>query len=220
MRSLVLIGVVSLLAGASVPAAGQTMDMARYQRAAVRAVNQEDAAEALNRALKGKKPEEARATGQQLARMGAARLKGDDLKQRAELILEFTDRAGPKMCSAWSRGTATPEQTAQMVAKLDSTSLDQWVRLSVRSMVAEINQKPKAFEGSEKDVAKMFESLDKGMSSDDSQRFHDIIGRFDKASNDDACWFGRQLYIAALALDGKRRDHALRTLVWLELKPS
>ena len=66
----------------------------------------------------------------------------------------------------------------------------------------------------------MFESLDQGMSSSDSQRFHDAMGRFTKASNDDACWFGQQLYRAALALDGKRREHALRTLVWLELQPS
>src|SRR5215217_1751704 len=108
MRSLRLIVVLMALVWVSVPAAGQTIDMARYQRAAIRAVNHEDAADVLNRAMKGKKPEEARMTGQQLARNGAARLKGDELKRRAELILAFTDRAGPKVCSAWSRGTATP----------------------------------------------------------------------------------------------------------------
>jgi hypothetical protein len=196
------------------------MEMARYQRAAVRAVNREDAAEAITRAMKGKKPEEARATGHQLAARGAARLKGDDLKRRAEIILDFTDRAGVKVCSAWARGTATPDQTSQMVAKLDSVPLDDWVRLSVRAMVAEINEKPKAFNGSQKDVAKMFESLDAAMSPSDSQRFHGVMGSFDKASNEDACWFGQQLYRGALALDGKRREHTLRTLVWLELQPS
>jgi len=220
MRSLILVGALSLLAGVSTTALGQTMEMARYQRAAVRAVNREDAAEALNRAMKGKKPDEARAAGFQLASRGAARLKGDDLKRRAEIILDFTDRAGAKVCSAWARGTATPDQTAQMVAKLDSVPLDDWVRLSVRAMVAEIKEKPKAFNGSQKDVSKMFESLDAAMSPSDSQRFHDVMGRFNKASNEDACWFGQQLYRAALGLDGKRRDHTLRTLVWLEQQPS
>jgi hypothetical protein len=220
MRSLMLVGAVSLLAGVSTAAWGQSVEMARYQRAAIRAVNQENAAEVITRAMKGKKPEEARATGHQLAARGAARLKGDDLKRRAEIILDFTDRAGAKVCSAWSRGTATPDQTAQMVAKLDSVPLDDWVRLSVRAMMAEIREKPKAFNGSQKDVAKMFEDLDAGMSPKDSQRFHDVMGRFNKASNEDACWFGQQLYRAALALDGKRRDHTLRTLVWLELQPS
>ena len=220
MRSLSLVVALGALVAVSTPAAGQSMDMARYQRAAVRAVNREDAAEDLNRALKGKKPEEARATGQQLAQRGVARLKGDDLKRRAELILVFTDRAGPKMCSAWSRGSAAPEHITQMVARLDSTGLEDWVRLSVRAMVYEIRDKPKPFAGSQKDVGKMFESLDQGMSSGDSQRFHDVMGRFAKASDDDACWFGQQLYRAALALDGKRRDHALRTLVWLEQQPS
>jgi hypothetical protein len=219
MRSLMLVGALSLLAGVST-AWGQSMEMARYQRAAVRAVNREDAAEAITRAMKGKKPEEARATGHQLAARGAARLKGDDLKRRAEIILDFTDRAGVKVCSAWARGTATPDQTSQMVAKLDSVPLDDWVRLSVRAMVAEINEKPKAFNGSQKDVAKMFESLDAAMSPSDSQRFHGVMGSFDKASNEDACWFGQQLYRGALALDGKRREHTLRTLVWLELQPS
>jgi hypothetical protein len=220
MRPISPILALGVLVGISTPALGQTMDMARYQRAAVRAVNREDAADVLNRAMKGKKPDEARATGQQLAMRGVARLKGDDLKRRAELILIFTDRAGWKMCNAWSRGTATPEQTSQMVAKLDSTDLDDWVRLSVRAMVSEIKEKPKPFDGSQKDVVKMFESLDNGMSSSDSQRFHDVMGRFDKSSNEEACWFGQQLYRAALALDGKRRDHALRTLVWLERQPN
>jgi hypothetical protein len=219
MRSLILVGALSLLAGVS-GAAAQSMDMARYQRAAVRAVNREDAAKTLNQAMKGKKPEEARAAGHQLAARGAARLKGEDLKRRAEIILDFTGRAGTKVCSAWARGTATPEQTTQMVSKLDSVLLDDWVRLSVRAMMAEIKEKPKPFNGSQKDVSKMFESLHSAMSPDDSQRFHDIMGRFDKASNEDACWFGQQLYRAALALDGKRRDHTLGTLVWLELQPS
>jgi uncharacterized protein YoaH (UPF0181 family) len=214
-----LVGLGVLMAAAS-PAEAQTIDMARYQRAAIRAVNREDAAEVLNNAMKGKKPEEARASGQRLAQLGAGRLKGEDLKRRAELILDFTEKAGTKICAGWSRGTVTPEQTTQMVAKLDSTAFDEWVRLSVRSMVAEIKDKPKAFEGSQKDVAKMFESMDQGMSSGDSQRFHDIMGRFDKSNNEEACWFGRQLYKSSLALDSKRRDHALRTLIWLETKPS
>src|SRR5436190_2031262 len=124
MRSLMLVGALGLLAGVSTTASGQGMEMARYQRAAVRAVNREDAAEG--------------------------------------------------------------------------------------------NEKPKAFKGSQKDVAKMFASLDAAMSPSDSQRFHDIMGRFDKASNEDACWFGQQLYRGALALDSKRRDHTLHTLVWLE----
>jgi hypothetical protein len=46
------------------------------------------------------------------------------------------------------------------------------------------------------------------------------MGRFEKASDEDACWFGRQLYRAALGLEGKQREHVLRTLAWLEVRPS
>jgi hypothetical protein len=219
MRSLVVLTTLGLLAGAS-SASGQTADMARYQRAAVRAVEQEKAADLINQAIKGKKPEEARATGQQLAARGAARLRPDDLKQRAELMLTFTDRAGKKVCGAWARGTVTPEQTTKMVAQLDSADFDAWMRLSVRAMVAEVRGKPKAFSGSDKDLTKMFGDLAKTMTPAENQRFGDVMSRFDKASHEDACWFGQQLYRAALALNGKQREHALQTLAWIEVQPS
>jgi hypothetical protein len=220
MRPVVLITAFGLLGGLSAPASGQSVDMARYQRAAVRAVQHEKATEVLNQAMKGKKPDEARAAGRRLAARGAARLKGDDLKLRAELMLDFTTRAGTKVCGAWARGTVTPDQTAQMVAKLDSAAFDSWVVLSVRAMVAEVREKPKAFNATDEDMTKMFAALASAMTAAESKRFDDVMARFDKASNEDACWFGQQLYRAALALDGKRREHALRTLAWIEVQPS
>jgi hypothetical protein len=221
MRSLGLIIALGMLAGVSAPVSGQSGDMAaRYRRAAVRAVQQEKATDLLNNAMKGKKPEEARAAGQQLAARGAARLKGDDLKRRAELMLAFTDRAGPKVCGAWSRGSATPQQTFDMLAKLDSTEFDAWMLLSVKAMVAEVKNKPKPFAGSQDDMTKMFGALARAMTPAESQRFNDVMTGFDQASTEDACWFGQQLYRSALALDGKRREHALRTLAWIEVRPS
>lgn len=220
MRSLGLVAAVGLLAGTAVPVSGQGVDMARFHRASVRAVQSEKAADVLTQAMKGKKPEEARAAGQQLAARGAARLKGDDLKRRAELMLDFTERAGTKICAGWAKGTVTPEQTASMVAKLDSTAFDAWLVLSVRAMVAEVRGKPKAFTGSDKDLTRMFGALATAMTPSENQRFHDVMGGFDKASPEDACWFGRQLYRAALALEGKDREHALRTLAWIEVQPS
>jgi hypothetical protein len=220
MRSLVLIVAFALLAGSAVPASGQSADMARFHRASVRVIQQEKAADVLNKAMKGKKPHEARQAGQQLAARGVARLKGDDLKRRAELMLDFTDRAGKKICGGWARGTVTPEQTAHMVAQLDSAAFEGWMLLSVRSMVAEVRGKPKAFSGSEKDITKMFGALATAMTPEENDRFTGVMGRFEKASDEDACWFGQQLYRAALALDGKNREHALRTLAWLEVRPS
>ena len=220
MRSVVLVTVLASFAGTQVPLSAQSADMSRFHRASVRALNRENASDVLNRAMKGKKPEEARAAGRELAARGVARLKSEDLKRRAELMLDFTSQAGTKVCSAWSRGTVTPDQTANMVAKLDSAAFDDWMALSVRSMVAEARDKPKAFKGSDKDMTKMFEALATAMTAEENQRFHDVMSRFDKASNEDACWFGQQLYRSALALDGKKREHALRTLAWIEIQPS
>jgi hypothetical protein len=220
MRSVVLFTALVILAGTRAPVSAQGADMARFQRASIRALDHENASEVLNKAMKGKKPEEARANGQQLAARGVVRLKAEDLRRRAELMLDFTSQAGTKVCSAWSRGTVSPEQTASMVAKLDSAAFDHWVVLSVRSMVAEVRGKPKAFNGSDKDMTKMFGALATAMTPPENQRFHDVMSRFAKASNEDACWFGQQLYRAALALPGKQGDHALRTLAWIEVQPS
>jgi hypothetical protein len=220
MRSLVLIVVLALLLGSPMPASGQSADMARFQRASLRVIQQEKAAEVLNKALKGKKPDEARLAGQQLAARGVIRLKAEDLKRRAELMLDFTGRAGKKVCGGWARGTVTPEQTVHMVAQLDSAAFDGWMLLSVRSMIAEVRGKPKAFSGSDKDITKMFGALATAMTPAENERFSGVMGRFEKASDEDACWFGQQLYRSALALKEKERDHALRTLAWIEVQPS
>jgi len=220
MRSIVLLTAFAILAGTRSTVLAQTVDMARFHRASVRALNRENATEVITQAMKGKKPEEARATGQQLAARGVVRLKSEDLKRRAELMLEFTSRAGTKVCGAWSRGTVTSGQTTSMVAKLDSAAFDDWMVLSVRSMTAEVRGKPKAFNGAQKDITRMFEALATVMTPDENQRFHAVMTGFDQSSSDDACWFGQQLYRSALALPGKQREHALRTLAWIEVKPS
>ena len=220
MRLLVLGTVAGLIAGSPRAATAQGADMARYYRASIRAIEHEKAAEVLNKAMKGKKPEEARAAGQQLAARGTARLKTEDLKRRAELMLDFTSQAGAKICGAWSRGTATPDQTTSMVAKLDSAAFDAWMLLSVRAMVSEVRGKPKPFNGSDQDMTKMFGALATAMTPAENDRFHAVMTGFAKASNEDACWFGQQLYRSALALPGKQREHALKTLVWIETRPS
>ena len=73
MRSVVLVAIVAILAGTPAPVLAQKADMARFHRASVRALNHENATAVLNQAMKGKKPEEARATGQQLAARGVVR---------------------------------------------------------------------------------------------------------------------------------------------------
>jgi hypothetical protein len=135
MRSLVLIAALGLLGAAPGTVWAQKAELARYQRAA------QDPA-AFHAAFQGKKPEEARVVGQQMASRGLIRLSAEDLRRRAELMLDFTDRAGTKACAKWSRGTATGDEVVTMIAKLDSVALDEWVDLSMHATLAEIRQAP------------------------------------------------------------------------------
>ena len=66
----------------------------------------------------------------------------------------------------------------------------------------------------------LFERLPSTMTEKESERFHTVMAKFDTASPKDACWFGRQLYVSALALEPEERDHALRTLAWIETQSS
>jgi hypothetical protein len=218
MRSMVLLAALALLGGTSSPASAQKAELARYQRAAMRGLGRMEEPAAFEKAFKGKSQEEARVTGQRLAARGLVRLSAEDLKYRAELMLDFTGRANTKACGKWARGGATGEEVVAMIAKLDSVALDGWVDLSLRATVAEVRQKPAAFAGSQADVGKLFERLETTMTEKESERFHSVLAKFDKASAKDACWFGRQLYISALALQPEERDHALRTLAWIEVQ--
>jgi len=219
MRSLVLIGALGLLGTVPSPASAQKSELARYQRAAVRGINRLEEPAAFEQAFKGKSPEEARATGQQLAAHGVIRLSAEDLKYRAELLLDFTDRVSTKTCGKWAKGAASGDEVITMIVQLDSVALDGWVDLSLRATVAEARQTPAAFAGTQADVGKLFERLATTMTEKESERFYSIMATFQKASPKDACWFGRQLYVSTLALKPEERDHALRTLAWVEVQP-
>jgi hypothetical protein len=220
MRLLVLTVALGLLGAVPGQVSAQKSELARYQRAAMRGVARMPEPAAFERAFKGKTPEEARTAGQQLATRGLVRLSAEDLKRRAELLLDFTGRAKSKACGKWSRGGATGEEVIAMMAKLDSVALDEWVDLGLRASMAEVRRKPAAFPGSSEDIAKLFERLPTAMTEKDAKRFRKVMATFTTASDKDACWFGRQLYISALALEQTQRDHALRTLAWIDTQPS
>ena len=93
MRSMVLFAVLALLGVVSSPASAQKAELARYQRAAMRGLGRMEEPAAFENVFKGKSPEEARTVGQQLASRGLIRLPAEDLKYRAELMLDFTGRA-------------------------------------------------------------------------------------------------------------------------------
>lgn len=220
MRWMVLIPALSLLSTVPSAASAQKAELARYQRAAIRGLGRIEEPAAFEQAFKGKSQEEARASGAQLAARGVVRLSVEDLKYRAELLLDFTGKVNTKTCGKWSRGSASGEEVVAMIAQLDSAALDDWVDLSLRATLAEVRQKPAAFAGTQADIAKLFERLPTTMTEKESERFHTVMARFDQASPKDACWFGRQLYISALALQPEERDHALRTLAWIEAQSS
>ncbi len=237
MRLLVLIVALALLGAASGPVAAQMVsspasaqtvsspasagkaELARYQRAALRGLERPEVQEAFEQAFKGKKPEEVRAIAQQLAMRGVQRLSTEDLERRAKLMLEFTGRASTNACGNWAVGKSSPDEMMTMIVQLDSVALDGWVALSMRATVAEVRQKPAAFPGTQADISKLFERLPAAMTKAEAERFHAIAATFERASREDACWFGRQLYVAALSLKPKERDHALRTLAWIETQP-
>jgi hypothetical protein len=220
MRWMVLIAAFGLLGAVPHAASAQKAELARYQRAAIRGLGRMQEPAAFQKAFAGKSPEEARAAGAKLAARGVVRLSSEDLKHRAELLVEFTGRANTNSCGKWSRGGASGEEVIAMVAQLDSAALDDWVDLSLRATMAEVRQEPAAFAGTQTDIVKLFERLPTTMSEKESERFHTVMAKFEKASAKDVCWFGRQLYISALALTPEERDHTLRTLAWIETQSS
>lgn len=220
MRSLVLVVALGLSAVTPNLASAQKAELARYQRAALRGLTRLEEPDAFQAAFQGKSPAEARAAGAQLAARGVTRLSAEDLKYRAELMVDFTGRANTKTCGKWAQGGASGDEMIAMIAQLDSVALDGWVDLSLRATVAEVRQSPAAHTGTQADVGTLFQQLPTTMTEKEAERFHSVMATFEKASLKDACWFGRQLYVAALALEPADRDQALRTLAWVETQGS
>lgn len=151
-------------------------------------------------------------SGAALAARGIARLGPEDLLIRARLMPILYDRMGVDACGSVTKGQPTPVSAARMqdaITSLTGDTLRQWVGMSMRAMLAEIDQTHRA----PVDSALMLDAIQhigQTLTSVDSARYWKTLADISTASNEDACWTAQTLYGGSARLSAPEAENFLR----------
>jgi hypothetical protein len=186
-----------------------------HTRAMARAILRHDG-EGLPRALmKQESASERRAAGDRLEQLGLRRLDDRTLLERVTLAAQAYRMADERTCSAMFRGPVLPN-LSEVLAPLDSASIERWMDIAARAMIAEARRTP-AVRGEPASMDELLGMVVQALSTDDRARFLSIWeNKLSRASAGDACWMGRTLYDTVLRLPEGPRRRALWTLTMLE----
>ena len=111
-----------------------------------------------------------------------------------------------------SRGTPGSGQMRLAMAELEGPNLEAWAALLIEAQIASLEQRPARYVTKEA-LAHSIQAAIAALSDADEIRMTDILGRFDAASDGDACWAGRALFREGAALPEPERSQLARGLV-------
>ena len=188
-----------------------------YERAFARALRAENAFDDLVRFVRNAESEGiARDSASYLTRNGLMRLSPDDQALRLALIDQALGATPVESCAAYHAGTSPAATVNALTTAMDSSSLDQFSRVVVRAMLAELRQTREPATASEQQTIDFFEDVAASLDSASSTRLLDALTQPRTAAPRDMCWAGRTLYQTALAKEGEARAEAVRVITAIE----
>jgi len=149
---------------------------------------------------------------QLLVAHGLVRLDDSSLVRRMELMSVMLDLSDEPICAAMSRGTPGSGQMTLAMAKLEAPDLEDWAALLIEAQIATIEQRP-ARSVSQEVLSNSILGAIAALPDSEEARITAILGRFQAASDRDACWAGRVLFRQGGALPEPARSHMALGLV-------
>jgi hypothetical protein len=166
-----------------------------------------------------KTKEEMSQISMELARKGLVRLDDDQLLVRTRIYKELLDMASEQECAALELGTATSPQMFEMLNRLNQSSMDAWVDVSLAALRAELTEtiEPAI---TEEQQSRALKALAAQLTQKERDRISPILeGR--STIIQEVCWGGRKLLETALALpDSYRRVWARMLVSTPSIKPA
>jgi len=149
---------------------------------------------------------------QLLVAQGLIRLNDSTLIRRMELMSVMLEGSDESICAALSRGTPGSGQMTLAMTELEGPALDDWAALLIEAQIASIEQRP-ARHVTQDVLAHSFQAAIAALPDSDETRMTDILGRYQGASDRDACWAGRALFKQGAALPEPERSQMALGLV-------
>ena len=161
--------------------------------------------------------EQGYSAGFQLTRNGMKRLDDRALERRASILAAVLDRLGEADCARAVRGDAgdlrqTSDRVMAALELLDPATINEWFELSYQAAVAELRRVPEP-PLDQPAVSEAMRALLATLPEPDARRLGGSLGTMARSSDADACWAGRTLYRAALALPEPQRALLARAFV-------
>lgn len=142
---------------------------------------------------------------QLLVTHGLVRLNDSTLIRRMELMSVMLEGSEESVCAALSRGTPGSGQMTLAMTELEGPALEDWAALLIEAQIASIEQRPPRHVKQEA-LTQSFQVAISGMPDSEQTRLTEILGRYQGASDQDACWAGRALLRQGTALPEPERS--------------
>lgn len=151
----------------------------------------------LDSATRGMTFEEGRRFGASLSSRGIARLSPDLSVKWATLIDTALGRVAPAVCSAWTKGSSSPDLQSSVVMSLlgtfDGQELDAWMDVSAAAMEAELRQSPTLAVAPDSAALEIVNGILGELSSENGSRFLADLRNLSIIDEAETCWVGRTM---------------------------
>jgi hypothetical protein len=182
------------------------------QEAFFRQIDKRSPTPAMRNTLRGLARSGAGDSVQALVAHGLVRLDDSTLIRRMQLMSVMLDGSEEPICAALSRGTPGGGQMTLAMTELDGPDLEDWAALLIEAQIASLEQRPARYVTQEV-LAHSVQAAMAALPDAQEARISSILGRFDTASDGDACWAGRALFREGAALPEPERSQLARGLV-------
>lgn len=153
---------------------------------------------------------------QDLTAAGLLRLSDEELLARTELLGKSLERVSAETCGRVGGGTAVGLDRSDIEELLDQLGQDEVMAFHVLSLRAGVYQwrgAPPRVELTEQQIDMAFDIIEDRLTSEEIDRFWNVLMDAARASLDDLCWVARRLYNTAVALPEPENALVARLLV-------
>ncbi len=211
MRTLAVLLVACLVAGCG-DAVRVVKRTVALQEAFFRQIDKQSPTPAMRNRLRGLARSGAGDSVQALVARGLVRLDDSTLIRRMQLMSVMLAGSEESICAALARGTPGGGQMTLAMAALDGADLEDWAALLIGAQIASLEQRPTRSVTPEL-LARAVQAAMAALPDAEEARMQSILGRFDTASDGDACWAGRALFREGATLSEPARSQLARGLV-------
>lgn len=201
------------------PSTPSTSSRSEYVRKMSAALEKRHLLQAIDSATRGMTYDEGVQFGASLTARGVGRLSPGMTLKWASLIDIALSRTDAATCSAWARGSSSPDVQGSgamsLIGTLEGQEMDAWIDLSAEAMEAELRKRPTMAIAPDSAALEFVSGMLSELSSENSTRFLSDVRNLNIIDEAEACWVGRTMVAYATGAPEGLKEHRAQLLARL-----